>query len=60
MKPKSNKKENGAWCGGWHNGRTVTIRVPLALKEQVIQYAKILDALVAEQNLKGDNNEAHS
>ena len=59
MKPKENKKDNGAWCGGWHNGKTVTIRVPLALKDQVIQYAKILDVLVAEQK-QGENNETRS
>lgn len=47
----SNPKPSYRFPKKWKTtGDTVTIRIPLAIKEQVIAIAKQLDSAIAEQN----------
>ncbi|MEH2377320.1 MAG: hypothetical protein V7K27_00180 [Nostoc sp.] len=41
-------KNNTSWQPAWNNGKTRTIRVPIALAEQILDYARTVDATLAE------------
>ncbi|MBW4480488.1 MAG: hypothetical protein KME54_27540 [Tolypothrix brevis GSE-NOS-MK-07-07A] len=41
---KINGINNTSWTPSWHHGITKTIRVPIALADQILEYAKWLDS----------------
>lgn len=42
--PKGNVESLKPYEGKWQSGKTQTIRVPIALTEQILAYARALDA----------------
>lgn len=45
-------KNNTSWQPAWNNGKTRTIRVPVALAEQILEYAYAVDSgLVMDQQM---------
>ncbi|MBN3905123.1 MAG: hypothetical protein HWQ35_00595 [Nostoc sp. NMS1] len=50
--PKPPGKNNTSWQPAWNNGKTRTIRVPVALAEQILEYAYAIDSgLVMDQQM---------
>src|SRR5204863_8801135 len=45
-------KNHTSWQPAWNNGKTKTIRVPVALAEQILEYAYAIDSgLVMDQQM---------
>ena len=45
-------KNNTSWQPAWNNGKTRTIRVPVVLAEQILEYAYAVDSgLVVDQQM---------
>lgn len=48
--PKGHEATLSKFKPKWHNGETRTIRVPIALADQILEYAHNLDEAVTQEN----------
>lgn len=48
--PKGHEATLNKFKPKWHNGETRTIRVPIALADQILEYAHNLDEAVTQEN----------
>lgn len=54
--PKGNESTLVKFTNKWNSGATKTIRVPVAIAEQVLEYARVLDSqLPKTENLKAQS-----
>lgn len=53
--PKGNEATLMKFSPKWHSGETRTIRVPIALADQILDYAHNLDEAVTQENQDKEN-----